>query len=110
MAGVIRCSEVLVQGIDQIADFVFHPDYSLPSLQQVDKFISSNGHLPGIPSEAEVKEKGLGLVEMQIKLLQKVEELTLYVIEQEKRALEQEKRVLEQERRIKELEAELMNK
>ena len=110
VAGVIRCSEVLVQGIDQIADFVFHPDYSLPSLQQVDKFISSNGHLPGIPSEAEVKEKGLGLVEMQIKLLQKVEELTLYVIEQEKRALEQEKRVLEQERRIKELEAELMNK
>ena len=103
VAGVIRCSEVLVQGIDQIADFVFHPDYSLPSLEQVDEFISSNGHLPGIPSEAEVKEKGLGLVEMQIKLLQKVEELTLYVIEQEKR-------VLEQEKRIKELEAELMNK
>ena len=103
VAGVIRCSEVLVQDINQIADFVFKPDYSLPSLQQVDEFISSNGHLPGIPSEAEVKEKGLGLVEMQIKLLQKVEELTLYVIEQDKRALEQEKR-------IKELEAELMNK
>ncbi len=110
VAGVIRCSEVLVQGIDQIADFVFRPDYSLPSLEQVDEFISSNGHLPGIPSEAEVKEKGLGLVEMQIKLLQKVEELTLYVIEQEKRAIEQEKRALEQEKRIKELEAELMNK
>lgn len=103
VAGVIRCSEVLVQDINQIADFVFKPDYSLPSLQQVDEFILSNGHLPGIPSEAEVKENGMGLVEMQIKLLQKVEELTLYVIEQDKRALEQEKR-------IKELEAELMNK
>lgn len=101
--GIIRATEVKIEHVDQFADFVFLPDYSLPSLQQVDEFISSNGHLPGIPSEAEVKENGMGLVEMQIKLLQKVEELTLYVIEQDKRALEQEKR-------IKELEAELKNK
>ena len=81
--GQIRATEVLVQGVDQFADFVFDKDYRLPSLHEVNTFIQDNGHLPGIPSAQEVKDKGMSLVEMQVKLLQKVEELTLYSIRQQ---------------------------
>lgn len=63
------------------ADFVFHPDYKLPSLQEVSLFVQQHKHLPGIPSEKEVKEKGLDLGEMNKLLLQKVEEQLLYIIE-----------------------------
>jgi hypothetical protein len=66
------------------ADFVFKKDYQLPSLQAVEAHIKEKGHLPDIPSEKEVKEKGISLGEMDAKLLQKIEELTLYLIEQNK--------------------------
>ncbi|MBS1538654.1 MAG: hypothetical protein JST20_13005, partial [Bacteroidetes bacterium] len=58
--------------------------YNLRSLNEVETFIKANGHLPEIPSETEVKDKGVNIAEMQAKLLQKVEELTLYVIELKK--------------------------
>lgn len=67
------------------ADFVFEPGYTLPSLKEVEGYIRENKHLPGIPTEKEVQEDGLDLGEMNKKLLQKVEELTLYIIEQQKR-------------------------
>jgi len=67
------------------ADFVFHPDYKLPSLQEVASYIKTNQHLPEIPSAAEVEKEGLDLGEMNKKLLQKIEELTLYIIELENR-------------------------
>lgn len=67
------------------ADFVFHPDYQLPSLREVEEYIKANRHLPEIPSAAEVEKEGLDLGEMNKKLLQKVEELTLYIINLEKR-------------------------
>jgi hypothetical protein len=67
------------------ADFVFHPDYQLPALQEVEKYIKTNQHLPEIPSAAEVQKEGLDLGEMNKKLLQKVEELTLYLIGMEKK-------------------------
>ncbi len=63
------------------ADFVFHPTYKLRTLGEVEQFIKTNNHLPEIPTEAEVKENGIGLGEMNAKLLQKIEELTLYMIE-----------------------------
>jgi len=66
------------------ADFVFAPDYALPSLSDVELFIKQNKHLPGIPSEAEVKENGIDMGNMDKVLLQKVEELTLYMIELQK--------------------------
>ncbi|MDR6571320.1 tail fiber protein [Chitinophaga ginsengisegetis] len=66
------------------ADFVFHPNYQLPPLQEVESFIKKNGHLPEIPSEMEVKQDGLDIGEMNKKLLQKIEELTLYIIELKK--------------------------
>ncbi|NSL85703.1 hypothetical protein ECE50_002600 [Chitinophaga sp. Mgbs1] len=72
------------------SDFVFHDDYKLPSLQEVEKFIKINKHLPDIPSEKEVTENGLDVGEINKKLLQKIEELTLHLIRMEKRIQELE--------------------
>lgn len=81
--GKIRAEEVIIE--TGWADFVFDKDYKLPSLTEVENHINEHKHLPDIPSEAEVKENGgVGLGEMQVKLLQKIEELTLYVIELKK--------------------------
>jgi len=67
------------------ADFVFEPDYSLPSLAELETFIHTNKHLPDMPTEEEVASEGLDLGEMNKKLLQKIEELTLYLIEENKK-------------------------
>lgn len=91
--GTIRATEVRVESIDKFADFVFEKGYQLPSLPEVNNYIRVNRHLPDIPSATEVKENGLSLVDMQVKLLQKIEELTLYVIEQDKKIKELEKRI-----------------
>lgn len=66
------------------ADYVFKPDYELISLQEVESFIKKNGHLPEIPSEQEVIANGIDVGEMNVKLLKKIEELTLYLIEMKK--------------------------
>ncbi|MDA8729056.1 hypothetical protein N9M49_04080 [Flavicella sp.] len=65
-------------------DYVFENDYELPSLEDVEAYLTSYKHLEGIPSKAEVAEKGWSLPSMDQKLLKKVEELTLYTIQQEK--------------------------
>lgn len=67
------------------ADFVFEEDYDLPDLESVEEFINTNKHLPDIPAEKEMISEGLNMSEFQIKLLQKIEELTLYVIAQDKK-------------------------
>lgn len=61
-------------------DFVFSKDYELLSLYEVEQFIAENHHLPNVPSAAEVKANGIDLGEMNVILLQKVEELTLYIL------------------------------
>jgi hypothetical protein len=76
------------------ADFVFADNYKLSKLEDVEEFIDKNKHLPEIPSADEMKNNGLEIGDMQIKLLQKVEELTLYVIEQQK-ALEAQQKEIE---------------
>ena len=63
-------------------------------LPKLEKFIKQNNHLPGIPTAKEVSESGLKLGEMNQKLLQKIEELTLYIIDQNKRISQLEKEVL----------------
>ncbi|MDJ0825026.1 MAG: hypothetical protein QNJ16_05925 [Rhodobacter sp.] len=68
-----------------VPDYVFAPDYELMPLNEVEKFVLENRHLPRIPSAAEVKADGLNMTEMQLALLEKIEELTLYVIQQERR-------------------------
>lgn len=66
-------------------DYVFEKDYNLLSLEEVERHIKEKGHLPNIPSAKEVKKNGFSLGEMNRKLLEKVEELMLYTIQQEKR-------------------------
>jgi len=91
--GKIGAGEIVVEDVTAWADFVFNSDYRLMPLAEVESFIQENNHLPDVPSETEVKEKGINVAEMNAKLLQKIEELTLYVIEQNKRIEELEKQV-----------------
>lgn len=89
------------------ADYVFENDYRLPSLLEVEDFIMTHGHLSEIPSALTVKEEGIELGEMNARLLQKIEELTLYAIAQEK-ALMQQKELFElKDQEIQELRSEL---
>jgi hypothetical protein len=83
VAGNINSREVKVT-VDAGADFVFAEDYALPTLDSVESYIKENKHLPEIASASEMKKDGINLSEMNIKLLQKVEELTLYLIEMKK--------------------------
>ena len=85
--GKIRAHEIKVETTGW-PDFVFKPDYNNPSLLSVEKFIKMNGHLPDIPSAEIIEENGVNLGEMNKKLLQKIEELTLHLIRQEKEITE----------------------
>ncbi|MEO0583281.1 MAG: hypothetical protein AAF135_13745 [Bacteroidota bacterium] len=74
-------------------DYVFAEDYDIRDLSEVEAFIKENKHLPDVPSEAEVNSEGIELVEMNATLLKKIEELTLYVIDQNKQIIEQNERI-----------------
>ncbi len=80
----ILTEKVKVELSSNWSDFVFEKDYALMSLPQLEKYINTYKHLPDIPTAKQVKEEGINLGEMDAKLLQKVEELTLYIIEQQK--------------------------
>ena len=95
--GTIGTREVVVTSSGW-ADYVFRPDYRLQPLREVAAYIRENHRLPDIPTEVEVKENGISVGEMQAKLLAKIEELTLHVIEAEKRADSAERRILQLER------------
>ena len=81
--------------VDQVswADYVFEPTYKLPTLKEVEDYIKKNKHLPDVPSAQEVEKNGIDLGDNQTILLKKIEELTLYVIEQNKKLEEQAKRI-----------------
>ncbi|VAW11861.1 hypothetical protein MNBD_BACTEROID03-2623 [hydrothermal vent metagenome] len=81
--GVIHSKEVKVD-LNGWPDFVFEEGYELPTLEEVELHIQQKGHLQNVPSEKEVKENGINLGEMDAKLLQKIEELMLYAIQQQK--------------------------
>ena len=93
--GTIKAKDIVVTPTPT-TDFVFDKSYNLRPLQDVESYVQENNHLPVIPSAKEMEQNGVNLNELTIQLLQKVEELTLYTIEQEKR--------------IKELEEQLKNK
>ena len=80
--GSIRSKEVVVE--TGWADYVFDKKYDLKPLAEVEKFIEKNNHLPGIPSAAEIEKNGLQLGDTQRKMMEKIEELTLYMIALEK--------------------------
>ncbi|MEL4309122.1 hypothetical protein [Joostella sp. CR20] len=90
--GSIGAREVKVES-NGWSDFVFKKDYNLPSLEEVEKHIQENGHLKDIPSAKEVEQNGIYIGEMNAKLLQKIEELTLYVIELKKQNELQQKEI-----------------
>jgi len=92
--GKLKAKEVEVT-LANWPDFVFEDSYDLLSLSEIEQYIKQNHRLPNIPSAKEVEENGVNLGDMQGKLLQKVEELTLYIIEQEKQMKELEKRLSE---------------
>ncbi len=89
--GTIRAREILVNTSG--ADYVFADNYNLLSLQQVNEYVQANKHLPDIPSAQKMQEKGMAVGEIQTLLLQKIEELTLYIIEQDKRIQELENKL-----------------
>jgi hypothetical protein len=93
--GTIQAKSVLVN--TGWSDYVFDPDYRLASLSELAAYVKENHHLPGIPSAAEVEEKGVSLGDMQAKLLAKIEELTLHMIQAEdnNNRLEQQNRELQ---------------
>src|SRR6185312_14242961 len=89
--GAIRANEVVVD--TNWSDYVFDADYRLAPLSDVAAYVKDNHHLPDIPSAAEVADKGVSLGDMQAKLLAKVEELTLHMIQLEKENTELRRRV-----------------
>lgn len=97
--GSIGAREIKVEGTGW-SDFVFENDYELKTLDEVEKYISKSGHLPEIPSEADVIENGINLGEMNAKLLQKIEELTLYLIEQNKNLEQANSNIKELQREV----------
>ncbi len=110
VAGKALAEEVVVKLQTAWPDYVFTKDYDLPSLEEVENYITNKGHLPSIPSATNVEENGIHLGEMNKKLLEKIEELTLYTIAQEKRIKTLEKTnksLLKQQEKIKELEEKL---
>lgn len=105
VVGKVICEEVEVQLSADWPDYVFEDSYTLMSLNELENSIKEEGHLPGIPSAEEVEAGGVGLGEMQVKLLLKIEELTLHMIEMKKElnTVHAEKELLES--RVSELEA-----
>jgi len=88
-SGKIRANEIVVNTSG--ADFVFDKSYDLRPLDEVNAYIQEHRHLPEVPSAQQMQEEGMSMNQMVVKLLQKVEELTLYTIQQEERIKELEK-------------------
>lgn len=87
--------------VDNWPDYVFGKSYKLPTLFDIEKHIKEKGHLIGIPSANEVSENGIAVGEMNAKLLNKIEELTLYLIELKKENQEVKSRLSNLEDEIK---------
>ena len=81
--GGIICEEVKVQ-VSPFPDYVFADNYKLRSLEEVENHIITNKRLPGMPAAAEVEADGMSVGDMSVKLVEKVEELTLYIIQLQK--------------------------
>ncbi|MXV50405.1 hypothetical protein GS399_05420 [Pedobacter sp. HMF7647] len=99
--GTLHASEVKVDLYVPVPDYVFNEDYDLRPLASVRSYIDANRHLPEIPSAAEIEKNGMNVGEMNMLLLKKVEELTLYVLELKKENEDQNKKILQQNQKIK---------
>lgn len=102
--GTVHAEEVKVDLSVPGPDYVFEKDYPLATLEEVKKYIDEHKHLPEVPSAREMEENGVKVGEMNMILLKKVEELTLYTIELERKNAELVERLLEMDQRISSLE------
>lgn len=103
--GTIAARKVIVTATNPFPDYVFGPNYPLPSLDTLSHFIRTFRHLPEIPVADSVTKNGLDLESNQVILLKKIEELTLYVIEQNQRSQQQERKLEAMARELRELKA-----
>jgi hypothetical protein len=104
VCGTIRAKEVKVDLLGTcVPDFVFKSDYKLTDLKTLEQFVKTNQHLPEIASEKEMVENGVNMKELQMKLLQKMEEMTLYIIEQNKKLEQQNSEIQAMKSEIKEM-------
>ena len=93
VAGGIIAERVKVKLQGAWPDYVFQPGYALRSLEELERFVMTHRHLPDVPSEAEIKETGLDVESMNARLLKKIEEQALYIIELNKKLVALEQRV-----------------
>lgn len=98
--GTVKAKEVNITATGW-ADHVFDPEYLLMDLSTLKGYVEQNRHLPGIPKEKEVKEKGIDLAFINTKLLEKIEELTLYLIQQDEKIIKLESEIRELKQTIK---------
>ncbi|UPK72822.1 hypothetical protein [Chitinophaga filiformis] len=91
--GTITARRIKVTQATTWPDFVFDAEYKLPPLHEVEAYVKVNKHLPGVPSAVEVAKDGQDVGEMNKILLQKIEELTLHLIEQEKKIAAQQEQI-----------------
>jgi hypothetical protein len=86
VAGNLKVSGAILYGAPEmeLPDFVFESNYDLMPIRELERFIAREKHLPNVPKASEIREKGLNLSEFQMKLLEKIEELTLYTVQQAK--------------------------
>lgn len=101
--GNILAKEIKIKTDISVPDYVFEADYNLPTLAAVEAYIKEHKHLPEIPSAAEIQDNGLDLAEMNLLLLKKVEELTLHLIEKEKKESIQDRKIEQLEKQLKKL-------
>jgi hypothetical protein len=106
LRGNFRCTKLTVNA-KWWPDAVFADNYRLMPLSEVEKFIHANRHLPGIPSEDSVVQRGQDVGALQVLQQQKIEELTLYAIEQEKQLKQQQAIIAEQKQQMEAQEARL---
>ncbi len=91
--GKVLCEEVLVEISTSWPDYVFEKTYPLLSLTDLEQQIKQTGHLPNIPSSEEIENTGISLGDMQVRMMEKIEELTLYVIQLHHRNLQLERKI-----------------
>ncbi len=94
--GDIRATKVqVVADVNSVPDYVFSEDYELQSLEEVEAYVKENSHLPEVPSAEEIAEEGHDLGAMNLLLLKKIEELTLYLIDERKQNQKQQEEIAE---------------
>jgi len=91
--GKIICEEARVRMSEDWPDYVFGKEYNLLPVEKLESFIDANGHLPNIPPASEIEASGVDLGEMQRLMMEKIEELSLYIIEQQKRMTDQQSQI-----------------